>query len=126
MGVGWPDDRASGVTVAKYANLILTGKSGERYCFQTWPLQTQFRPVGAVFFITKRVLTNATFRRAHHEVIHIGQTSNMSNPLGAPSDLAAFEKHGANCVCVYPASDEAYRIYMVKDLGESHSPVLAS
>jgi len=114
------------MTVAKYANLILAGRSGERYCFQTWPLQTRFRPVGAVFFVTKRVLTNTTFRRAHHEVIHIGQTSNMSNPLGTLSDLAAFEKHGANCVCVYPASDEAYRIDMVKDLMEQHRPVLRS
>jgi hypothetical protein len=113
------------VAVAKFANLILTGKSGERYCFQTWPYQTCFRPVGAVFFITRRVLTNATFRRAHHEVIHVGQTSNMSDPLGTPADIAAFEKHGANCVCVYPATDEAYRIGMVKDLVASHRPALA-
>jgi hypothetical protein len=111
--------------MAKYASLIVTGKSGERYCFQTWPFQTRFRPVGAVFFVTKRVLTNTTFRRAHHEVIRIGQTSSMSDPLGTPSDLAAFEKHGANCVCVYPASDETYRLQMVKDLAESHSPALA-
>lgn len=126
MGVAWVDDGASEVAVAKYASLILTGKSGARYCFQTWPFQTRFRAVGAVFFVTKRVLTNTTFRRAHHEVIHIGQTSSMSNPLGTPTDLAAFEKHGANCVCVYPASDEAYRIDMVKDLVESHRPLLAS
>ena len=109
--------------MAKYASIMLSGKSGEKYCFQTWPFQTRFRPVGAVFFISKRVFSNATFRRAHHEVIYIGQTENMSAPLGALSQLDAFEKQGANCICVYPASDETYRMTMVDDLIANHGPL---
>lgn len=112
--------------MSKYADIMFSGKSGEKYCFQTWPLQTRFRPVGAVFFITKRVYSNKTFRRAHHEVVYIGQTPSMSNPLGTVTQLDAFEKHGANCVCVYPASDETYRTNMVKDLIESNNPFLVS
>ena len=109
--------------MAKYADLILTGKSGRRYCFQTWPLATRFRAVGAVYFVTRRVFTNTTFRRAHHEVIYIGQTESMSEPLGSDSQIDGFDKRGANCVCVYPAPEETDRIHMVSDLIASHSAV---
>jgi hypothetical protein len=112
--------------MAKYADIMLAGKSGETYCFQSWPLDTRFRAVGAVFFVTKRVFANGTFRRAHHEVIYIGQTSSMADPLGTVSQLDAFEKHGANCICIYPAPDETYRVNMVKDLIASHNPLLAN
>lgn len=112
--------------MAKYGDVMLSGKSGERYCFQTWPYHTRFRSVGAVYFVTKRVFNNKTFRRACHEVLYIGQTSNMSEPLGSLSQLDAFEKHGANCVCVFPATDEAQRMNILDDLIQGHSPLLKS
>ena len=109
----------------KYGDLILNGKSGENYCFQTWSFHTRFRSVGAVFFVTKRLFNSKNFRRASHEVIYIGQTSSMSEPLATPSQLDAFEKHGANCVCVYPTTDEARRINIVEDLiTGGHAPLL--
>lgn len=110
--------------MAKYGDLMLSGKSGEKYCFQAWPFDTRFRSVGAVFFVTKRLFRNKTFRRASHEVIYIGQTASMSDPLGTISQLQAFEKAGANCVCVYPTADEAQRMNMVEDLLAGHSPLL--
>ena len=30
------------------SNINFRGKSGERYCFQAWPLDTRFKPMGAV------------------------------------------------------------------------------
>jgi len=112
--------------MAKYGDLMLSGRSGEKYCFQTWPLGTRFRSVGAVFFLTRRVFNNKTYRRASHEVIFIGHTASMSDPLGTLSQLVAFEKHGANCVCVYPATDEVQRMTIVNDLIAGHSPLMKS
>ena len=112
--------------MAKFGDLMLSGKSGEKYCFQTWPLHTRFRSVAAVFFVTKRLFKNRTFHRASHEVIYIGQTPSMSDPLGTVAQLDAFEKHGANCVCVYPTTDEGERLKLFEDLIAGNRPLLKS
>jgi hypothetical protein len=114
------------VSMAKYDDLMLSGKSGEKYCFQTWPYHTRFRSVGAVFSVTKRLFNNKTFHRASHEVIYIGQTSSMSEPFATLSQLEAFEKHGVNCVCVYRAMDKAQRMNIVEDLMGCQNPILKS
>jgi hypothetical protein len=106
----------------KYGDIMLNGKSGHRYCFQAWPFGTRFRPLGAVYFVTKRVYNNKNYRRACHEVIYIGETSSMAEPLASPFQLDAFEKRGANCVCVFASTDEAQRKTMVEDLVAAHRP----
>lgn len=118
--------REPGVGVARYGDIILSGKSGEKFCFQTWPFGTPFRSVGAVFFVTKRLITDKTFRRASHSVIFIGQSANMAGPLGTQPQLSAFEKHGANCICVCAIADEAQRRNIVEDMVEGHHPLLAN
>ena len=71
----------------------------------------------AVFFVTKRVFNDKTYRRrASHEGIFIGRTENLSAPLAIPSQLERFAKHGANCVCVHPVADEARGIATAQDL----------
>ena len=109
---------------AKYGDIMLSGKSGHKYCFQAWPFGTRFRPLGAVYFVTKRHFSNKNYRRASHEVLYIGETSSMSNPLASNFQLEAFEKRGANCVCVCPALDEEQRKTMVEDLIAGHRPTM--
>lgn len=108
----------------RYGDLMLSGRSGAKYCFQTWPLETRFRSVGAVFFVTKRLITDQTFRRASHAVIYIGQTADLSDPLAAQAQLSAFERHGANCICVCQIADESQRLAIVEDMVASHQPYL--
>lgn len=105
---------------------MFSGKSGEKYCFQVWSFGTRFRDVGAVFFVTRRLYKNATYHRASHEVIHIGETASMALPLGTGTELQAFEKLGANCVCVFRAENEAWRRRVVDDLLAGHRPLFAS
>lgn len=110
----------------KYGDIMLSGKSGHKYCFQAWPFGTRFRPLGAVFFVTKRLFNNKNYRRASHEVLFIGETASMAEPLASLFQLDAFEKRGANCVCVYPTTDEAQRRSMLDDLVAGHSPAMQS
>jgi len=112
--------------VKKYGDIMLSGKSGHKYCFQAWPFGTRFRPLGAVFFVTKRLFNNKNYRRACHEVLYIGETSSMAEPLASLFQLDAFEKRGANCVCVYPTTDEAQRRTMLEDLVAGNSPAMQS
>ncbi|MEI7969862.1 MAG: hypothetical protein WCJ69_12790 [Betaproteobacteria bacterium] len=107
-----------------YGDLMLSGRSGEKFRFQTCSFETRFRAVPAVYFVTRRFSDNATFRRSRHEVIFVGETASMAAPLGTPTQLEAFAKHGANCVCVHPSGDEALRREMVEDMILGHNPLL--
>jgi hypothetical protein len=100
--------------------ITFSGKSGEKYYFQVWPLETRFRSVAAVYFVTKRVHENNNYRRAGHEEIYIGQTGDLTAPFASQSQLDCFRKHGANCICIYPAESEARRLAVEQDLIAFH------
>ena len=108
--------------MATYGGITFVGKSGEKYYFHAWPLETRFRAVGAVYFVTKRVFNNKTYgRRAGHEGIYIGQTGNLTDPFATHSQLGCFKKHGANCVCVYLDANEERRLAVAQDLIAAHT-----
>ena len=106
--------------MATYGGITFNGKSGEKYYFKAWPLATRFNPLGAVYFITKRVFADKTYRRASHESIYIGQTADLTAPLGSPPELGCFEKNGANCICVYVDASEERRVAIAQDLLAAH------
>ena len=105
----------------RQGSVFFGGKSGEKYHFQVWPLETRFKSVAAVYFVTKRAYDNSTYRRACHDGIYIGQTENLSGSLAAEAQLERFRKFGANCVCVYLLPDEERRIAVEQDLLAAHS-----
>ena len=102
--------------MAKYGDIMFSGKSGEKYCFHAWPLETRFKSLGGVYFVTKRVFKNKNYDRASHEGIYIGQTNNLADPFGTQSQLDRFKKHGANCICVYPLENEEQRLAVEQDM----------
>jgi len=103
-----------------FGGITFNGKSGEKYYFKAWPLKTRFNPLGAVYFVTKRGFNDKTYRRASHESIYIGETTDLTSPLAPPPQLACFEKHGANCICVYVDASEERRLAVVQDLLAAH------
>ena len=105
----------------RIGTVVFSGKSGEKYRFETWPLETRFKPSPAVYFVTRREITPGVFNRAGHEHMYLGHTPDLSAPLGTAAQLAWFEKNGANCVCIYPAESEARRAAIQQDL-ESEYP----
>ena len=107
--------------MATYGGITFTGKSGEKYYFHAWPLETKFKSVAAVYFVTKRTFNNKTYRIAGHESIYIGQTGNLTDPFATHAQLGCFRKHGANCVCVHVVADEERRIAVEQDLIAGHT-----
>lgn len=105
----------------KHGSITFTGKSGEKYRFDAWSLETRFRALGAVYFVTKRTLENTTYNRAGHDNIYIGQTANLADPFDTHSRFECFTKHGANCVCILVLESEGRRIAVADDLLELHS-----
>ena len=104
-----------------YPDITFTGKSGGKYRFQAWSLDTRFKPMAAVFIVTKRAQDNSTYRRASHDSIYIGQTGNLADPFGTESQFDCFRKHGANCICICLFENEEQRIAVEEDLIALHS-----
>jgi len=105
----------------QYPDITFTGKSGEKYRFQVWSLETRFKPLAAVYFVTKRAQDNNTYKRASHDSIYIGQTPDLTDPFGTQAQFDCFRKHGANCICIYMHENEERRIVIEEDLIALHS-----
>ena len=105
----------------KFGDITFTGKSGMKYRFQTWSLETRFKALAAVYFVTKRAQDNGTYHRASHDSIYIGQTANLADPFATESQFDCFRKHGANCICIHLLEDEERRVAMEEDLIALHS-----
>jgi hypothetical protein len=109
----------------RIGTVVFSGKSGEKYSFEAWPMETRFKPMAAVYFVTKREAGNGTYNRAGHEHMFLGHTPDISGPLGTDAQLAWFDKHGANCVCVYAAESEPRRVAIQQDLEEAYPTTFA-
>lgn len=97
------------------------GRSGERYRFQAWPMDTKFRAVGGIYLVTRRECLDRTFQsKASHRCLAIGQTADLATSALTRTDLAKLEKQGANCICVLAVPDEARRLEIEKDLIEGN------
>ena len=105
----------------RQGSVTFVGKSGDQYHFQVWSLETRFKSVAAVYFVTKRAYDNGTYRRACHDAIYIGETEDLSGSLAAEAQLQRYRKFGANCICVHPLADEGRRIAVEQDLLAAHS-----
>ena len=105
----------------RQGNISFAGTSGRQYAFQVWPMDTRFKPVAAVYFVTKRAYRNRTYHTASHDAIYIGQTDSLADAFSNTASLERFQKFEANCVCVHPLADPAHRIAIVQDLLGVHS-----
>jgi hypothetical protein len=104
----------------RYPDITFTGKSGEKYHFQAWSLDTRFKPLAAVYFVTKRARDNTTYSRSSHDGIFIGQTASLADPFGTASQFECFRKYGANCICILLLESEERRIAVEADLDSHH------
>lgn len=102
--------------MASFGNILFSGRSGSKYRFHVWPLETRFKPLAGVYFVTRRVYANRNYRVASHEGVYIGQTSNLAALFETEAMLQRFRKHGANCICVCPIADEGQRLATEQDL----------
>lgn len=105
----------------KYGSITFTGKSGERYRFDAWSLETRFRALGAVYFVTKRMQENANYNRACHDSIFIAHTPDLAGEYDTYSRSQRFAKHGANCICILLLENEERRVAIANDLLDLHS-----
>jgi hypothetical protein len=96
--------------------ITFTGKSGLQYPFHIWSLDTRFKPIGGVYFVTQRTADKAKQLRPRHNAIFIGQTEDLAQSFNAQALPERFMKLGANCICVHLHDDAERRLGIEKDL----------
>jgi len=121
MGAPFPTD-PTGDPLASFGSITFSGQSGEKYLCHAWPLDTRFKPLGAVYLVTKRMANETYARKAGHQTIFVGRTDSLANPLASETDFDRFRKYGANCVCVHVDADAERRLAIERDLIAGHQP----
>ena len=102
--------------------VVFKGRSGARYQFHAWPLDTQFSTVAGVYLVTRRTFDDPTFTtKATHQPLVIGHTDNLSDALISRSQRAKLvAQSGANCICVLAEKNAERRVEIETDLIEGN------
>jgi hypothetical protein len=100
----------------------LEGTSGTVYRFHVYPSTATFKPLGAVYIVTRRFAkTGGGF---HHERVYMGQTPDLSHAFVKHNKKDSFKEHLANCICVHRENDADKREKIEQDLLPNHKTLL--
>jgi hypothetical protein len=84
-------------------------------------METEFKGIGGIYIVTKRECLDRTFpSMGSHRCLAIGQTANFAASPLTKAELSRLKTQGANCICVYPVTDEGRRLEIEKDLIEGN------
>lgn len=101
--------------MSKIASIEFEGESGRRYDFDVYMIDTAWKEdVSAVYVVTKRHQKDGG--KYSHDKLYIGRTGCLKTKCAGHQRAGCFEKHGANCVCVHPVSDEVRGVDIEIDL----------
>ena len=94
-----------------------TGQSGQKYDFYVHPINQSFKNIAAV---TRRYKNNRG--GITHDIIYIGETSDLSTTLTNHQHRDCFARQNANCVCTHVDDVEDSRRAKKDDLIRQHHP----
>jgi hypothetical protein len=101
----------------KLGELTIPGKSGKKYKFDAYPLQTVWTRISAVYIVTHRdVLPDGGME---HVCIHLGESQNLQEM--PPSSVTTLKGHRANCFCILREDDEVRRRQIIEDILDASS-----
>jgi hypothetical protein len=98
----------------KLGTVSLTGVSGMRYELDVYPRADQFKPLGAVFALAKRI--PFAEGEAEYTWVHVGETADISHRPLAPSQESCIDEHEANSLCLLIEEDPSRRLTIAADL----------
>jgi len=103
--------------------IYLTGRTGKKYRFFTFPGPDKLKAEGGVYAVTKRSLINDVWE---HEVMRIDETDNMSE-LKMLMKRSGYDcSKGANCVAARLENDTLKRKKAAEDLWGNYFPSMLS
>lgn len=106
--------------MTKLGTITLTGKSEREYEFDMYPIDTNFKSTGVVYYISNRIEKQDGTGR--HTAVYIGQTEDASKRFSNHHKESCFKKNNANCISVYQESNENDRLDIETDLTRAYDP----
>ncbi len=103
--------------------IYLTGKTGKKYRFFTFPAADGLKAEGGVYAITKRSLIKDIWE---HEVMRIDQTDNMAELKKLLTRAGYNCRKGFNCIAARLESDPMKRRKTAEDLWGNYFPSMLS
>jgi hypothetical protein len=100
--------------------LTLSGGTYIAYDFDVFPIDAEFRPVAAVYVVTRRTGRGGA---QEHEVLYVGETANLRDALASHPKAECFARHKADAVDVHRQEDETARRETVADLVDELRPL---
>jgi hypothetical protein len=100
--------------MAKIADLTVIGKSGSKYTFAVYSIDSTWKELAAVYVITKR--TEKTGGGGSHRYVYVGETENLKDRHSNHHKADCFAKHDANCLCALLEDDEDKRLEIELDI----------
>jgi len=109
--------------MTKVKIIYLTGRTGKKYRFYTFPGPDNLKAEGGVFAVTKRTLINENWE---HEVMRIDETDNMSDLKMLLTRSGYNCSEGANCIAARLESNPVKRKKAAEDLWGNYFPSMLS
>jgi len=106
--------------MAKLGRVRFTGKSGQTYVFNVYPIDTPLKEVGGIYCITRRYKNSN--KKYVHKLIYIGRTEDLSTRFDGHHKDECFVENDANCICTYSEDDHDLRCTKETDLINRHNP----
>ena len=98
----------------KLGTVKFSGKSGARYAFAAYPLETVFeKEFSGVYVVTRRRQGKSKSGFVHKRIC-TGQSDGLRQPV--TSDEQSFSARGANCICLHAEKDRGARQKIEQDL----------
>jgi len=108
-----------GATMANYGSMTVKGESGNNYTFNVYGYDTIFKPLCAVYLITKRTLKPDG--GGSHNFIYIGETEDLSDRFNGHHKKQCFINNNANCKCVHLEDNKNTRLQIESDILGNYS-----
>lgn len=104
----------------KLATVTLKGASGKTYEFSVYPRANLFKPLGAVYFMAKRIPQPEG--GGDYTWIYVGETADLSKRPFDDMHKACIDRNEANSVCLHMEEDAEARRTIEADLREALDP----
>src|SRR5712691_9898995 len=104
----------------KLGTVALIGVSGRRYEFAVYLREDAFKPLGAVYFLAKRI----PFAEAEAEYtwIYVGESADISQRPLAGKHMHGIDANEANCLCLHLEDGAQNRTAAMADLAGAYDP----
>lgn len=101
--------------MSKETTVTLKGASGKTYNFDVYLWGVQFKPLGAIYTVLKKVPPN-------FHIYYVGQTGDLSTRFDNHHKQTCFDRNGKTHIAVHLEPTESVRLAKEADLVASYNP----